>query len=425
MEPQYELIENTGCKEFDGNLLRDYWSFSNNARYKFTYTLTDLILKYQIKSVSKLQSIVKYSGYLKFTKLLDCGKCNRVFNIYQRKDINFDKANWFKDQLICDSCKREAIDTEVRAQISNLQESLSLIQKYKIQPPNKELDYLEKIFLYVLLTTAKISDEHLIEPQKWKEFQALEANGVEYILKGIIDKGYIFVSDIYDDVMFQQNKLKSLSDNLQTYLSFDTERELKKNLTLNFYNDIVIVLPTNCHTKEDWILKIYNEIVTHQLDFIEIQQIEEFLTIKRLREVYALIDYICKTKNIPLKKNNAFEVDLVRMLKKYNLQYVWSIIFYQAKLTAAKLYDMQFNNNDKVLFAKEHIFSRYISSYLGRLEKNNIDPKFSRNLPYNWIYSEIEYFVAAYIIKNYEKWEKYTPNQILTFWIESVGMENI
>ncbi|MCH7333671.1 hypothetical protein [Acinetobacter modestus] len=423
MEPQYELIENTCYKEFDGNLLRDYWSFSNSGRYKFTYTLTDLILKYQIKSVSKLQSIVKYSGYLKFTKNLDCGKCNRVFKIYQRKDISFDKANWFKDQLICDSCKREAIDTAVRAQITNFQESLSLIQKYNIEPPSQELGYLEKIFLYVILTTTKISDEHLIQPQKWQEFQALEANGVEYILKGIIDKGYIFVSDIYDDVLIQQNKLKSLSGNLQTYLSFDTERELKKNLTLNFYNDVVIVLPRNCNTKEDLIVKIYNEIVTHQLNLIEIKQIQEFLTIKRLREVYALIDFICKTKNIPLKKNNAFEVDLVRMLKKYNLQYVWSIIFYQAKLTAAKLYDMQFNSNDKVLFAKEHIFSRYISSYLDRLEKNNIDPKFSRNLPNNWIYSEIEFLISSAVLKNYEKWDKFTPDEILALWVEAVGIQ--
>lgn len=424
MESQYELIENIGSKEFDGSLLRDYWSFSNNARYKFTYTLTDLILKYQIKSVSKLQNIVKYSGYLKFTKLLDCGKCKRVFKIYQRKDINFEKANWFKDQLICDVCKREAIDTEVRTQISNFQESLSLIQKYNIDPPSQELDYLEKIFLYVILTTAKISDEYSIQPQKWQEFQALEANGVEYILKGIIDKGYIFVSEM-DEVIFQQNKLKSLSDNLKTYLSFDTQRELKKNLTLDFYNHVVIVPPSHCNSKEDWIIQLYSEVVSYEIKLTDIKQIEEFIIIKRLKEVYALVDFICKTKHIPLKKNNAFEIDLVRMLKKFNLKDAWSIIFYQSKQAAAKLYDMQFNLNDKVEFAREHIFPRYISSYLSYLEENNMNPKFSRNLPPNWIYSEIESFLSSSVIKNYEKWERYTPDQILALWIESVGMENI
>ena len=29
---------------------------------------------------------------------------------------------------------------------------ISLIKKYKISPPSQELDYLEKIFLYVLIT---------------------------------------------------------------------------------------------------------------------------------------------------------------------------------------------------------------------------------------------------------------------------------
>lgn len=423
-ELQYDLIENFGYKEFNTELLKDYWAFKDYPRRKFTFSLKDLITKYQFKSESKLHNIVKNCGHLKFSSLLDCGVCTRAFKIDHRKNINFDKEDWFKEQLICDVCKRENIDSQVREQLSNFQNSIPLEQKYNLESPYQELDYLEKIFLYVLLTTKlKITDGNLIHPNNWKDFQALEANGVEYILKSIIDKGYIFISNTYDDVMLLQNELRNTSDTLQSYLAFDTLRELKKNLNLNFYNDIVVVLPKKCSSTNDWIIKLYNEIVSYEIKLKDIKQIEEFITIKRLNEVYALIDFICRQRHIPIKKNNALELDLIRMLKKYDLQHVWSIIYYQAKLAASELYDMEFRERNRTRFSSEHVFPHQISSYLNYLEAKNIAPKYPRNLPESWAYSEIEIFVSAHIIKNYETWEKYTPREILVLLGKAKGIQ--
>ncbi|MCH4244534.1 hypothetical protein [Acinetobacter gerneri] len=415
----FELVENVGYREFHGELLKDYWNLNHLSRNKFTYTLNELIVKYKIQSVAKIQTIVKYSGHLKFTKMLDCGNCARDFKIYHRKDIDFHKSEWFKDQLICDLCKREKINTEVEEKITAFRDSIPLIEKYKVAPPIGELSYLEKIFLYVLITKTKITEDNLIDPQQWQAFQALEANGLEYLLKGIIDKGYIYISNMYDNVLIQQNELKNVNDNLFAYLSYDNQRQLKENLSLNFYNDIFLILPEKLNKKEDWVLKLFDQITAYELKIDDLKEIEEFLTLKRLGEVYALINYICRARNIPLKKNNAFEIDLIRMLRKYDLQHVWSIIFYQAKQAASELYDMEFNQHSKSRFSRDYVFPYHISSYLDYLESKNQNPKYPRKLPDNWVYSEIELFVSSSIIGHYQKWDKFTPKQIQAMWLES------
>lgn len=415
----FELVENVGYREFHGELLKDYWNLNHLSRNKFTYTLNQLIVKYKIQSAAKLQTIVKYSGHLKFTKMLDCGNCARDFKIYHRKDIDFHKSEWFKDQLICDLCKREKINTKVEEKNTAFRDSIPLIEKYKVDLPIRELSYLEKIFLYVLITKIKITEDNLIDPQQWQAFQALEANGLEYLLKGIIDKGYIYISNMYDNVLIQQNELKNVHDNLFAYLSYDNQRQLKENLSLNFYNDIFLILPEKFNKKEDWVLKLFAQITAYELKIDDLKEIEEFLTLKRLGEVYALINYICRARNIPLKKNNAFEIDLIRMLRKYDLQHVWSIIFYQAKQAASELYDMEFNQHSKSRFSREYVFPHYISSYLDYLESKNQQPKYPRNLPDNWVYSEIELFISSSIIGHYQKWDKFTPQQIQAMWFES------
>lgn len=415
----FELVENVGYREFHGELLKDYWNLNHLSRNKFTYTLNQLIVKYKIQSAAKLQTIVKYSGHLKFTKMLDCGNCARDFKIYHRKDIDFHKSEWFKDQLICDLCKREKINTKVEEKNTAFRDSIPLIEKYKVDLPIRELSYLEKIFLYVLITKIKITEDNLIDPQQWQAFQALEANGLEYLLKGIIDKGYIYISNMYDNVLIQQNELKNVHDNLFAYLSYDNQRQLKENLSLNFYNDIFLILPEKFNKKEDWVLKLFDQITAYELKIDDLKEIEEFLTLKRLGEVYALINYICRARNIPLKKNNAFEIDLIRMLRKYDLQHVWSIIFYQAKQAASELYDMEFNQHSKSRFSREYVFPHYISSYLDYLESKNQQPKYPRNLPDNWVYSEIELFISSSIIGHYQKWDKFTPQQIQAMWFES------
>lgn len=85
---------------------------------------------------------------------------------------------------------------------------------------------------------------------------------------------------------------------------------------------------------------------------------------------------------------------------------------------------MEFNQRSKSRFSREYVFPHYISSYLDYLESKNQNPKYPRNLPDNWVYSEIELFISSSIIGHYQKWDKFTPKEIQAIWFESTKASN-
>lgn len=128
------------------------------------------------------------------------------------------------------------------------------------------------------------------------------------------------------------------------------------------------------------------------------------------------------TKKIPIRKNNALELDLMRMIVKYDLQHIFSLFGYQAKFASDRLRTLELSGDDSVQFSKDYVFGKKISSYLDHLDRVNEKPKYPRYLPENWTYSEVEIFFSAHIIGNFEKWEKFTPNEILELLIEKKGV---
>ncbi|WP_257222334.1 hypothetical protein [Acinetobacter sp. YH1901136] len=113
----------------------------------------------------------------------------------------------------------------------------------------------------------------------------------------------------------------------------------------------------------------------------------------------------------------------MRMLLKYDLQHILSLFWYQSKFVGDRLRTLELSGGENARFIKDTVFAKKISTYLDYLDHKDEKPKYPRNLPGNWTYSEIELFVSAHIIGNYEKWEKYTPSEILALWEETIGIE--
>ena len=88
------------------------------------------------------------------------------------------------------------------------------------------------------------------------------------------------------------------------------------------------------------------------------------------------------------------------------------------------MYKIEHQGDSNYKFRKNHVFRYKLASYLTHLLQKKQNPKFDRDLPIDWTYSELENFISAQIIGNYEHWEVYTPDEILALWVESVGMQN-
>lgn len=420
----YEMITLPANEDFNLELFYDYWKFSDFSQHQFAYKLKELMVKYELKSVNAVQKVAKKTGYLAFKKILECGTCEKIFKIDQRKDIGFDKNYWFQAELICNECRLKAVESQVRKYIEYFENFLPEVNNLEIAYPTEELTYLEKIFVYCLLCKVNLDSENTLKQLEWDSFKSVEANGVEFLLYVLIKKGYILKSQLNDELLEKQNELRRIYWKYEQHFNQEFKQEINTYLGLNFNSEITLVRPEKYKTNDDWIESLYEEIISSKLSIKDCKDLEKFIINKRLKEVYGLLDYVSSYRKIPVKKNNALEIDLVKMLRKFDLQRILSLFYYQGKMAASRLYDLEHSNDASAKFQKDSVFGNKISSYLDYLEKVNEKPKYSSSLPENWTFSEIEMFVIKHIIGNYEKWDKFTPDEILALWVESVGMEN-
>ena len=77
-----------------------------------------------------------------------------------------------------------------------------------------------------------------------------------------------------------------------------------------------------------------------------------------------------------------------------------------------KLLDTKFD------FKKNYVFRYEISARIDKLDKNDNVELYSKSLPYDWVDSEIEVIINTYIIESFQRWSKFTPNEILKIILE-------
>lgn len=418
-EGQYELVMNQEYEDFNLELLQDYWQFSDIEKHQFTYTAKELWQKYDIKSSAKLERIVKHSGHLKYTGLRNCKKCYFDFEIFLRKDLDFKRWYSYKEKLECHECRKVYIQSYINKYLNEFKLCIPTVSDSPCVVPMQPLSYLEKIILYVMLTKIEIGKDNILPEHEWRSFIELEGNGASEFVKKIFKKGYLYKTNEFDEFIEKQNDLRRLHSEYREYLNEDMKYEIQTYLTLNFKANINLVIPEHYDSLEQWILELYQEIIESKVYLNDFKEVEKYIKNKRLNEVYALLDFVCDYKKIPIKKNNALELDLMRMLIKYDLQHIFSLFWYQSKFAGDRLRTLDLSGDENTKFMKDYVFAKKISSYLDYLDQKDEKPKYPRSLPENWMYSEIELFVSAHIIGNFERWEKFTPQEILSTWFNA------
>ena len=69
---------------------------------------------------------------------------------------------------------------------------------------------------------------------------------------------------------------------------------------------------------------------------------------------------------------------------------------------------------------KDKLFTKNIGYFITRMDQKSPDQHYSKALPLSWENSEFEQFVSAHIIGSAEKWDRLTPKQILSRWLDAV-----
>ncbi len=87
------------------------------------------------------------------------------------------------------------------------------------------------------------------------------------------------------------------------------------------------------------------------------------------------------------------------------------MFWYQSKFVGDRLRTLELSGDEDARFIKDTVFAKKISTYLGLFNHKDEKPKYPRNLPGNWTYSEIELFVSAQLLATM-KVALYTTNFI-------------
>lgn len=400
----------------NAELLLDYWQFRDNL--KFSYTIKELTNKYAVISSYELSKTVHNAGFLEVKKLKDCNLCYAKFEIHDRAFFKHLQSHFLKDKILCVECEKIRILKKTEKLISELKRGLPIRDEFK---DLKKLTYLENIYLYILIEDY-IQNIKIVK--NWNYHQVLSTSSGEGLIENIIQKGYMEVIKGSYELNLKQAKLRSILMKHSNYLESHLINQVWEILKLSFDYQIKIIIPKEFKNLEEWIIELFNIIQMHKLSYNDIKEIEAFILNKRRIDVGILINDIAVNKHIPIDKNKSYEFELERLSREYNLEVIHNILAYQATQTAAYLYQIEHSKDTSSDFIKSRVYIKNIEHFLNRVKRYENSTLYTKTLPLDWVDSHLELFMANYIIKNNQKWHKFTPDEILALWVESVGMQN-
>lgn len=420
-EENYRITENESTDFLKSKVIKDYWCFKDFSDFKYTYTVEE-VGKRNLLRANEVVQIVRNTAYLEVKFLLNCNRCHGYLKFFIRTEFSRSKYS-INNNLFCESCYINNVNQSTQKYLSEFKNLP--VEKKEIYPkrPISKLSYLEKIFIYTLVENSECLEKGYVPSHVLANFESLEANGMDYLIGSLIEKNYFFRRDYDDEVIKLHESIRYIYEYDSKYLPPDLKKELVEVVGLEVANHLYINIPEEYSDISLWLINIYNEIIESKLDLDDIKEVESYIVTKRLMESVELVRYICSMKKIPVLYDNALELELLRMNDRFNLNYGYSILNYQAQQTMAYLYENLSRDNQDFNFKSQHVYRSKISSFLNYLEKVDENPKFPKELPGEWCYSEIEIFVSKYIIKNYQTWEKYTPSEILDLWLGSVNID--
>lgn len=408
-----KVIENCSSNT---ELLLDYWRFDEN--YKFSYTINDLLKKYEVISPNELLKKVRQAGFLEVKKIKDCNLCYEEYKANDRPSFKYLQSHFLKKEILCAECEKSNVLKMTKKLISDLNKDIKLKNE---SHQFKKLSYLENIYLYVLIENY-IKNKGILKSWNYNEVFRTSCGGD--IVDNIIKKGYIQVFKGFIVISVKQAELRSIYMKYSNFFDHILIKEVEKTLKLNFDCECTIIIPSEFNCLEDWMVEIFKTLQKEMMTIEDIRGVEKFIFNKRFWEISILVDQVCLKNHIKINKNNAFNFVLNRMAKKYNLETIYNILNYQAINTTSNLDKYEHFFEGKFNYINSNLYIRNIENFLNRIETDPNPTLYTKLLPIDWEYSELEFFIANHIIKNNQKWDKFTPSEILTLWVESVGIQD-
>lgn len=410
------MIEFHCSNSYVENLLEDYWKSDDAGN--FIHTQKYLLSKYAFKTLTALETTIKKNSYGFINKKnYSCPECNEPHKFFLRKELK----DFFKRySLICEICTVKRTEQEL---ISNYNYSINSIIKFnKIYDANlynkyctsydgveDKLNYLELIYLYVILNNNKINYLGKLGAKKFPLFLHEEYYQENEILKKIFKKSLLFYT--------LGSKTKESIDFINFYKKFYNKKiSLETTKILNEIEDKktdlfnIIFKPKNL-SFNNYKAYLFECIKKHSFSFSDLENISFFLQHRRKMEILFLSSVIKYNTDFKLSIDNSVEFKLDSLKESYSLKEIYG--YFNSSVNAT-LYKMDSFNDNQRKTLKNKIYNNIFKS------ENKINV-FEKKLPRNYRKSSILKFIE----EHYELdcvWEDTPVNEFIGIFFNKLKL---
>ncbi|MDO7535297.1 hypothetical protein Q5113_06935 [Acinetobacter pittii] len=375
------------------NLIEDYWKSEEIGNY--VYTLKYLLSKYNFKTPSALETIIKKNsyGFINQEQYL-CPECRKPHKFLIRGDLkNFYK----KYSNICKECEVKNTEERLILEFNLCKDPIFSFNKiYNANLNNNysddycgifdNLEYIEFIYLYVILTNNEPNHFGKLGAKKFPLFLHKEFYKNNKYLKKLSKKSLLFYTlglsslDSIRYINFYQSFYKNdLSSEIKEMLS-----ELKDKRT-DFFN---IIFKPKGYSQKQYESFLLNKINSYELNLEMLENLSNFLKNIRRMEVLFIVDVVEYNTDFKLLKDNGVDFKLDILQESYSLKEIYGYLNSTVNFTLYKLDTLPDSQRKKI---KNKIYTNIFKS-----EKEKIF--FKKNLPRNYRKSDLLEFIE----KNYE-----------------------
>lgn len=399
----YICFNNKNIGSDEQKAVERYWEFDSANLGKFTYSVSPLARSVGLSNARFVMLVRKHYHYFQKSASTTCELCGHLESVGSRRQY----AQFLKNKHFqCQTCieqnvklKREAEELKLKA-VQRKKSQFSkrhFLGNYKIE----QLNYSEKIFLYLFL-----SDMHITE----------DSNEYLYFTFNKTISGSKVLDSKITVSLIEKNILCDLSVDYSDEYNITSLSPGRELFNTGFY----FVNSEHYRNQWDFLSQLYEDISNKVIHHDELESLANDVRTIRIESLYTLINFIESERGISIDKKLRLDHLLQYVSERYSLR-VCSYLFNKIA-TEVAAYIHKYNVEH---YSKKYLFSKFLDHYLIKVESNKWEIIFERYLPQEIGTTNLEAFVCSFYLDNKLNWFDLNTEDIVKIWVGSLDIKEI
>lgn len=399
-------LENLTPEEVE--VISDYWLMtdSDGESGGFVYSVSRVSEMHGLREGS-IGNIIKKGS--EFCAPGGVGLCSYCENL-----VLFSNRMKYKEALkgkkgICKKCLQEQrvkFEEECDKKLIEYLESSVSVEGYEYS----HLKYLDKVFLLAILTMNYAGDGPLKFGSGGLDWTGLKSIDAEALNSLLARKALKRVEPMGDEAVKAYTRLKGGAAGKKSLVTSVGLRDIPQpGLYINFPNDLFNII--------DFIQAVNDDVVEGSITIDDIKSIRRLVHDVRVETLYAVIGYLGMTYKLKINHNIKLDAVLRHIAVTYPLDKAYYTMTRMVKDVIEYMHVEDVNR-----YAVEHLFTRFLESYLSTVKTKGWELKFSKSLPQEISSSNLEAMVTAIFLDGALSWDELSATEVVERWVSKLDV---